>query len=111
MQNNSNKPPINEDAPANAVGSGAIAGAGVGPQGEPGRRRGRFGKHETFIVNPNTFLKARMEKRKGAHWRKYLEEDESYNDIREYAFKKPNKSIVLQCERTGAMCFARYGRD
>lgn len=27
---------MNEDAPTNAVGSGNIAGAGVGPQGEPG---------------------------------------------------------------------------
>jgi hypothetical protein len=27
---------MNEDAPANAVGGGAIAGLGVGPQGEPG---------------------------------------------------------------------------
>ena len=27
---------INDDAPVNAVGAGAIAGLGVGPQGEPG---------------------------------------------------------------------------
>lgn len=27
---------LHEDAPTNAVGSGAIAGTGVGPQGEPG---------------------------------------------------------------------------
>ena len=26
---------IKEDAPANAAGSGAVAGLGVGPQGEP----------------------------------------------------------------------------
>lgn len=28
--------PIQEDMPANNVGGGAIAGLGVGPQGEPG---------------------------------------------------------------------------
>ena len=28
--------PIQEDAPVNSAGSGAIAGIGVGPQGEPG---------------------------------------------------------------------------
>jgi hypothetical protein len=28
--------PIQEDAPVNAAGSGAVAGMGVGPQGEPG---------------------------------------------------------------------------
>lgn len=27
---------LREDAPTNNVGSGAVAGAGVGPQGEPG---------------------------------------------------------------------------
>jgi hypothetical protein len=32
---------LNEDAPANAVGGGNIAGAGVGPQGEPGIRKTR----------------------------------------------------------------------
>lgn len=26
---------VNEDAPVNAVGSGIVAGVGVGPQGEP----------------------------------------------------------------------------
>ena len=28
--------PIQEDAPVNSVGSGAVAGIGVGTQGEPG---------------------------------------------------------------------------
>jgi hypothetical protein len=28
--------PMQEDAPVNSVGTGAIAGIGVGPQGEPG---------------------------------------------------------------------------
>jgi len=27
---------LNEEAPTNSVGGGAIAGVGVGPQGEPG---------------------------------------------------------------------------
>lgn len=27
---------VSEEAPANCVGGGSIAGAGVGPQGEPG---------------------------------------------------------------------------
>lgn len=30
------RPPIKEDAPINAAGSGAVAGIGIGPQGEPG---------------------------------------------------------------------------
>jgi hypothetical protein len=31
--------PIQEDAPANAVGTGAVAGIGVGSQGEPGVKK------------------------------------------------------------------------
>jgi hypothetical protein len=34
------KPKLEEDAPANAAGGGAIAGIGVGPQGEPGVQPG-----------------------------------------------------------------------
>jgi hypothetical protein len=28
--------PVKEDSPTNAAGTGAVAGLGVGPQGEPG---------------------------------------------------------------------------
>lgn len=42
---------IDEDAPANAAGSGNIAGIGVGPDGEPG-------------VNPMTAMKRKKEQGK-----------------------------------------------
>ena len=93
---------------ANAVGGGAIAGLGVGPQGEPGRKRGKFAGHETFIVKRNTFLSLREAKRKGKHWRTYLEEDDAYAELREYA-RKNKGPIVVECEATGACMFVRYG--
>jgi len=115
---------LEEDAPVNNVGSGNIAGLGVGPQGEPGRpaqmmpmikraKRGTFGKWDTFEVSSDRFHKIKQQKRKGTHWRKYLEEDDYYHDIREYANhpKTKNKPIILQDERTGAMTFARYGKQ
>lgn len=37
---------IEEDAPANAVGGGAIAGVGVGPDGEPGFTSSQMKKHK-----------------------------------------------------------------
>lgn len=37
---------LNEDAGANAVGGGAIAGVGVGSDGEPGVKHGNSGKKE-----------------------------------------------------------------
>lgn len=46
------KQSITEDAPAMAAGHGAVAGIGVGPQGEPGidlkRMRKKLGLHETI---------------------------------------------------------------
>ena len=41
---------IDEDAPANAVGTGSVAGLGVGPMGEPGvHPRKKKRKNETLI--------------------------------------------------------------
>jgi hypothetical protein len=55
------------------------------------------------------FHKARVEKRKGKHWKTYIGEDEHGMAIREYANKNRKKAIILQDENTGAMCYARYG--
>jgi hypothetical protein len=37
---------VDEDAPTNSVGSGAIAGLGVGPDGEPGVTRAQQKRHQ-----------------------------------------------------------------
>jgi hypothetical protein len=126
-------------APANSAGGGNIAGIGVpNPSkpanwGEPGiskkvqkkhttilRRKkpaalqeakmGKFAGNDTFIVNSKTYHKVRNEKKKGKHWKSYLDEDESLSHIREYASKNHKKPIILQDESTGAMCYARYGK-
>lgn len=137
--------PIGEEAPANNVGGGNIAGMGVGPQGEPGLKMkqrlkykrknakdiqdregeiatlvrraqpmmesntGVFAGNTTFIVPSDMFHKARVEKRKGKHWKTYIGEDEHGVAIREYANKNRKKAIILQDANTGAMCYARYG--
>ena len=118
-----------------AVGDGNIAGLGVGPKGEPGvtpsrtkykkdnalftkkvlRRRlpqlmtGMFAGNETFIVPENVFHAARMEKRKGEHWTKYLQETDYGRAISAHARKNRKNPIILQCEKTGYMCYAKYG--
>lgn len=135
---------INEDAPTNNVGSGAVAGAGIGPMGEPGvsvkaqRKRQRnekstptpviinmlrrkapnpiveefntFAGAIVFEVSSTTFHNARTEKRKGKHWRTYLDECDELAEIREYANKNPGKPIVLQNRNTNEMCYVRYGK-
>jgi hypothetical protein len=110
-----------EEAPVNNVGSGNIAGVGVGPKGEPGRnpslmpmvRRSRdFAGKAVFSVPPKLYDEARLEKRKYQRWTKYLEEN-SYDElapIREYANANPAMPIIIENEKTGAMCYVKYGR-
>jgi hypothetical protein len=40
---------MKEDAPVNAVGGGQIAGIGVGPQGEPGRKKNKIATFISYI--------------------------------------------------------------
>ena len=56
------------------------------------------------------FHKARNEKSKGKHWKTYIGECEYGQAIREYANKNKKNSIVLEDEKTGTMCYARYGK-
>lgn len=111
---------VDEDAPANAAGGGNIAGIGVGPQGEPGRpaqlmpmaRRGKkFMGVETFVVPSRVFNQIREAKRKGKHWRKYLDEDDTFYHIRMEAKKNKKGAIIIEDENTGALIFARYGKE
>jgi hypothetical protein len=75
-----------------------------------GENTGTFAGQTTFIVPSNVFQEARLSKKKGKHWRTYIGEDDHCRHIREYAAKNPHKSIILQDERTGAMCYAKYGK-
>ena len=107
---------VYEDAPTVNAGSGNVAGIGVGAKGEPGvpprfqpkknktiptksvvmslMRRApvnmvedTFAGAAVFEVAPSVFHSAKFEKRKGRHWRKYLEEDDCLAEVREYANK------------------------
>jgi S1-C subfamily serine protease len=71
-------------------------------------------KEETFAgavvfeVNSKLFHNLTMQKRKGKHWRTYLEEDDCYAEIREWAKKNPKGKIVVRNESTGEMRYVRY---
>jgi hypothetical protein len=73
-------------------------------------KTGMFAGSTTFVVPSNIFHEAKMQKRKGKHWRTYIGESDHLSHIREYAAKNPKKAIILQDENTGAMCYARYGK-
>jgi hypothetical protein len=73
-------------------------------------------KEETFAgavvfeVSSHTFHNAKMEKRKGKHWRTYLDECDELSEIRQYANKNPKRPIVLQNRNTNEMVYVRYGK-
>lgn len=71
---------------------------------------GIFAGNKTFKVPSNIFEKARYEKLKGKHWRKYIEDDDLHPEIREYARKNPKSPIIFEDEKTGYMFYAKYGK-
>jgi hypothetical protein len=110
---------MKEDAPANSVGGGNIAGLGVGPQGEPGRppemmpmlRRGKFAGKDTFLLPRKKFLDFQnLSKQDRKWWKKYVN-DPAAQEISEYANRNPKKAIVFECEDTGSMFYARYPKE
>ena len=110
-------------APANNVGSGNIAGVGVGPKGEPGIQPGTktnplrrkklkeevFAGNKVFEVDPTYFHKCRLGKRKHANYKFYVGEDDVGKEIREYGNSNPKKPIIIKDKNTGSMQFLRYG--
>ena len=61
-----------------------------------------------FEVSSKLFHNITLQKRKGKHWRTYLEEDDCYAEIREWARKHPKGKIVVRNECTGEMRYVRY---
>lgn len=72
------------------------------------RHKGQFAGAAVFEVNSKLFHNLTLSKRKGKHWRTYLEEDDCYAEIREWAVKHPKSKIVIQNEQTGEMRYIKY---
>lgn len=98
---------LKEDVPVNATGDAVQTNVVFKPS--PIIKRGKFAQFETFIVSSNTFNSIKHQKKKGMHWKRYLEEDDAYHELREYARKKRTGPIIVEDERTGACMYVRYG--
>ena len=72
------------------------------------KRKDNFAGAAVFEVSSNLFYELKMSKRKGKHWRTYLNEDDCYQEIREYAMKNKKGAIIVQNENTGEMMYCRY---
>lgn len=100
---------IQEEVPANVTGPLVSTDVVFKRPDRPVARRGKFLNQETFIVSSSTFNSLREAKKKRVHWKRYLEEDDAYHDLREYARKKRKGPIIIEDERTGACMYVRYG--
>lgn len=102
-----------EEEIANATGAAVVGTGDSGiswmPPKRPMARRGMFMRQETFVVSHSTFNSLREAKKKHVRWKKYLEEDEAYYDLREYARKKRKGPIIVEDDFTGACMYVRYG--
>lgn len=100
-------------AEENFAGTGAIAGLGVGAQGEPGVKKGKFAGHTTFkfpTAKYHNFLHQSKQNRKW--WQTYMGEDchDALEEVRDYARKNPSAPVIFEDEDTGACFYARYGK-
>ena len=97
---------------ANSAGGGGVAAIGIGPQGEPGIKRGKFAGATTFMFKRKQFLNFQNEqKRDRKWWKTYLGENEDYlEEVRQYARRNPKSPIVFECEDTGHLFYVRYGK-
>jgi hypothetical protein len=106
---------LSEDAPANAVSGGGVAGLDdnppVGKKAQKKYTTGRFANNDVFIVDNETYTKARLGKKKFVKYEKYVGNDEIGSAIREYGRKYPKKPIILQDGENGPMIFLRRGRN
>ena len=60
--------------------------------------------YRKFSVSPETFRKFQIGKTPYERWSKFLDEgDESHAEIKNYAQKHRNHTVVLQCKETGAL--------
>lgn len=71
-------------------------------------RANDFAGSAVFEISPSLFYELRMSKRKGKHWRTYLQEDDCFREIREYAACNPKGKIMVQNESTGEIMVVRY---
>jgi hypothetical protein len=102
-----------------SVGAGVVAGMPAAdppdltPVGLGGnwkqKRKKKFAGRTVFTVDPGTYWKAYLGKRKYEHYEKYLDGCDIAEEIRQYGRKYWDEPIILQNEQTGAMIYLKYG--
>ena len=94
---------------ANVAGpqsGGFVAGLGEDPpvKQKKKRKRDKFAGCEVFEVTPEEYSKCVRGRTRYERWSKKLNMEES-DDIRSYAHKNPNSSIIVKNSQTGEMSY------
>lgn len=95
---------LTEDAPANNVSGGNIAGANKDPV-----KMKRFGRSDVFVVNSDVFARARFGKGRYHTYERYVGDCNIGQAIREYGRTYPKKPIIIEDEKSGAMLYLKQG--
>jgi hypothetical protein len=101
---------VKKEEIANVASSGAVAGLTGEPPVPKKVMMRRFANNDVFVVDDDTYRKARLGKRKFVKYETYVGKDEIGNAIREFGRKYPKKPIILQNGENGPMIFLRYGK-
>lgn len=69
----------------------------------------QHGDFRVFNVDSGTFNKAKYGKKRFDRYNKYVGDAELGDHIREYGRRNPKMPVILKDEKTGQLCFLRYG--
>ena len=118
---------VDEEAPTNSAGGGAIAGLDIGlthKKKQEDEKKAKalkkmmvgesvkmatFAGKDVFIVDSDMFHNCRMGKQKYHRYEKYVGSKRIGQAIREYGLKFPKRPIILQNGENGPMLYLRYG--
>ena len=118
---------VDEEAPTNSAGGGAIAGLDIGlthKKKQEDEKKAKalkkmmvgesvkmatFAGKDVFIVDSDMFHNCRMGKQKYHRYEKYVGSKRIGQAIREYGLKFPRRPIILQNGENGPMLYLRYG--
>lgn len=67
------------------------------------------GNFKIFHVDPATFIQAKKGKSRYERYSKYVGSAKLGEQIREYAINNPKMPVILKCEKSGQLCFLKYG--
>lgn len=104
---------INEDAATNFAGGDPnpnVAGLDEPFRAEKPKKRDTFAGDVVFEVDEETFSKSIQGKPKWARYKNFVSLEDFPNvgqEIKEYAYRNPSKSIILKEKRTGRMIYLK----